>query len=77
LWEQQVGCQKEFYDSVRKGTIEMGILGLIMQADFEKVQAGEWPFLYKDFKQYSLECSQKRWAVLLPNSKRECKIQKK
>ncbi|PZE20604.1 TRAP transporter substrate-binding protein [Paenibacillus xerothermodurans] len=46
----KLGAEKEFYDGVRNGTIEMGIPGLIMQADIEKIQVGEWPFLFKDFK---------------------------
>jgi TRAP-type transport system periplasmic protein len=44
-----LGAEKEFYDGVRNGTIEMGIPGLIMQADVEKMQVPEWPFLFKDF----------------------------
>jgi tripartite ATP-independent transporter DctP family solute receptor len=45
----QLGAEKEFYDGVRNGTIEMGIPGLIMQADIPKMAVGEWPFLFKDF----------------------------
>lgn len=44
-----LGAEKEFYDGVRNGTIEMGIPGLIMQGDVEKMQVPEWPFLFKDF----------------------------
>ncbi|MCC3648592.1 TRAP transporter substrate-binding protein [Cytobacillus oceanisediminis] len=44
-----LGAEKEFYDGVRNGTIEMGIPGLIMQADIPKMAAPEWPFLFKDF----------------------------
>jgi len=44
-----LGAEKEFYDGVRNGTIEMGIPGLIMQADVEKMAVPEWPFLFKDF----------------------------
>ncbi|MFD2368716.1 TRAP transporter substrate-binding protein [Brevibacillus sp. GCM10020057] len=45
----QLGAEKEFYDGVRNGTIEMGIPGLIMQSDIPKMAVGEWPFLFKDF----------------------------
>ncbi|WP_199614177.1 TRAP transporter substrate-binding protein [Paenibacillus alkalitolerans] len=45
----KLGAEKEFYDGVRNGTIEMGIPGLIMQADIPKMAVGEWPFLFKDF----------------------------
>jgi len=44
-----LGAEKEFYDGVRNGTIEMGIPGLIMQADVPKMAVPEWPFLFKDF----------------------------
>ncbi|MDN4524232.1 TRAP transporter substrate-binding protein [Fictibacillus fluitans] len=44
-----LGAEKEFYDGVRNGTIEMGIPGLIMQADIEKMAVPEWPFLFKDY----------------------------
>ncbi len=45
-----LGAEKEFYDGVRNGTIEMGIPGLIMQADIPKMAVPEWPFLFKDFE---------------------------
>jgi tripartite ATP-independent transporter DctP family solute receptor len=45
----QLGAEKEFYDGVRNGTIEMGIPGMIMQADIPKLAVGEWPFLFKDY----------------------------
>ncbi|WP_420908806.1 TRAP transporter substrate-binding protein [Brevibacillus humidisoli] len=45
-----LGAEKEFYDGVRNGTIEMGIPGMIMQADIEKLAVPEWPFLFKDFE---------------------------
>ncbi|USG67364.1 TRAP transporter substrate-binding protein [Brevibacillus ruminantium] len=45
----KLGAEKELYDGVRNGTIEMGIPGLIMQADIPKMAVGEWPFLFKDF----------------------------
>lgn len=44
-----LGAEKEFYDGVRNGTIEMGIPGLIMQADIPKMGVPEWPFLFKSF----------------------------
>ncbi|RLL43873.1 TRAP transporter substrate-binding protein [Oceanobacillus piezotolerans] len=45
-----LGAEKEFYDGVRNGTIEMGIPGLIMQADIPKMSVPEWPFLFRDFE---------------------------
>jgi TRAP-type transport system periplasmic protein len=45
-----LGAEKEFYDGVRNGTIEMGIPGLIMQNDIPKMGVPEWPFLFKDFQ---------------------------
>ncbi|MFE4352931.1 TRAP transporter substrate-binding protein [Peribacillus butanolivorans] len=45
-----LGAEKEFYDGVRSGTIEMGIPGLIMQADIPKMGVPEWPFLFRDFE---------------------------
>lgn len=45
-----LGAEKEFYDGVRNGTIEMGIPGLIMQADIPKMAVPEWPFLFKDYE---------------------------
>ena len=46
----KLGAEKEFYDGVRNGTIEMGIPGLIMQADIEKMAVPEWPFLFTDYE---------------------------
>ncbi|SEN76671.1 TRAP transporter substrate-binding protein [Lihuaxuella thermophila] len=46
----KLGAEKEFYDGVRNGTIEMGIPGMIMQADIPKMAIPELPFLFKDFK---------------------------
>ncbi|WP_111646640.1 TRAP transporter substrate-binding protein [Paranoxybacillus vitaminiphilus] len=45
-----LGAEKEFYDGIRNGTIEMGIPGLIMQNDIPKMGVPEWPFLFKDFE---------------------------
>ncbi|MDR7080388.1 tripartite ATP-independent transporter DctP family solute receptor [Neobacillus niacini] len=46
----KLGGEKEFYTGVRNGTIEMGIPGMIMQADVPKMGVIERPFLVKDFK---------------------------
>ncbi|MCF6092406.1 TRAP transporter substrate-binding protein [Microaerobacter geothermalis] len=46
----KLGAEKEFYDGVRNGTIEMGIPGMIMQSDIPKLAVGEWPFLFKDYE---------------------------
>jgi tripartite ATP-independent transporter DctP family solute receptor len=45
-----LGAEKEFYDGVRNGTIEMGVPGLIMQADIPKMGVPEWPFLFRDYE---------------------------
>nr|WP_245807827.1 TRAP transporter substrate-binding protein [Halobacillus massiliensis] len=45
-----LGAEKEFYDGVRNGTIEMGVPGLIMQADVPKMAVPEWPFLFEDYE---------------------------
>ncbi|MGG0792113.1 TRAP transporter substrate-binding protein [Peribacillus simplex] len=44
-----LGAEKEFYDGVRNGTIEMGVPGLIMQSDIPKMGVPEWPFLFRDY----------------------------
>lgn len=46
----KLGAEKEFYDGVRNGMIEMGIPGMIMQADIPKMAIPELPFLFKDWK---------------------------
>lgn len=46
----KLGAEKEFYDGVRNGTIEMGISGMSMQSDVEKMSIPEWPFLFKDYE---------------------------
>ncbi|MBS4212792.1 TRAP transporter substrate-binding protein [Neobacillus rhizophilus] len=46
----KLGGEKEFYTGVRNGTIEMGIPGMIMQADVPKMGVVERPFLLRDFK---------------------------
>lgn len=46
----QLGAEQEFYDSVRNGTIEMGIPGMIMQSTVEKLAVPEWPFLFEDYE---------------------------
>lgn len=43
----RLGAEKEFYDGVRNGTIEMGIPGMIMQADIPKMGIPELPFIFK------------------------------
>ncbi|GIP36060.1 TRAP transporter substrate-binding protein [Paenibacillus sp. J2TS4] len=45
----KLGGEKEFYTGVRNGTIEMGLPGMIMQADIPIMGAVEWPFLLNDF----------------------------
>lgn len=46
----KLGGEQQFYTGVRNGTIEMGVPGMIMQADVPKMGVAEWPFLLKDWK---------------------------
>lgn len=46
----KLGAEKEFYDGIRNGSIEMGIPGLIMQTEIEKLRVGELPFLIESFE---------------------------
>lgn len=46
----KLGGEQQFYTGVRNGTIEMGLPGMIMQADVPKMGVSEWPFLLRDFK---------------------------
>jgi tripartite ATP-independent transporter DctP family solute receptor len=46
----KLGGEQQFYTGVRNGTIEMGLPGMIMQADVPKMGVPEWPFLLRDFK---------------------------
>ncbi|TJY39846.1 TRAP transporter substrate-binding protein [Cohnella pontilimi] len=46
----KLGGEKEFYTGVRNGTIELGVPGMIMQADVPQMGVPEWPFLMRDFK---------------------------
>lgn len=45
----KLGGEQQFYTGVRNGTVEMGLPGMIMQADVPKMGVPEWPFLFKDF----------------------------
>ncbi|EKN65631.1 TRAP dicarboxylate transporter subunit DctP [Neobacillus bataviensis LMG 21833] len=45
----KLGGEKDFYTAVRNGTVEMGLPGMIMQADVPKMGVIEWPFLLNDF----------------------------
>jgi TRAP-type transport system periplasmic protein len=44
----KLGGEKEVYDGVRNGTIEMGVVSTIMSSEVEKMSIGDWPFLFKD-----------------------------
>lgn len=46
----KLGGEQQFYTGVRNGTIEMGLPGMIMQADVPKMGVPEWPFLLRNFK---------------------------
>ena len=47
----KLGGEQQLYTGVRNGTIEMGIPGMIMQADVPKMGVPEWPFLFKNYKE--------------------------
>lgn len=46
----KLGGEKEVYDSVRNGTVEMGVVSTIMSSEVEKMAIGDWPFLFKDIE---------------------------
>jgi len=47
----QLGGEREIFDGVNNGTIEMIIAGTVMSNDIEKwAVAGDWPFLIEDFE---------------------------
>lgn len=45
----QLGAEKQFYDGVRAGIIEMGVPGMIMQSDILEMSIPELPFLFEDY----------------------------
>ncbi|MEW9671573.1 TRAP transporter substrate-binding protein [Ammoniphilus sp. 3BR4] len=44
----KLGAEKEIYDGVRNGTVEMAVVSTVMAGDVEKMAVGDWPFLMKD-----------------------------
>ncbi|WP_202411561.1 TRAP transporter substrate-binding protein [Paracandidimonas lactea] len=46
----KLGGEQQFYTGVRNGTIDMGLPGMIMQADVPRMGVPEWPFMLRDFK---------------------------
>ncbi len=44
----KLGGEKEIYDGVRNGTIEMAVVSTIMSNEIEKMAIGDWPFLFED-----------------------------
>src|SRR5699024_5690101 len=46
--DSKLGDEKEVYDGVRDGTIEMVVAGKIMSDDVPKMSIGDWPFLFRD-----------------------------
>ena len=46
----KLGNELQFYTSVRNGTVEMSLQGMIMQGDVPKMGVPEWPFLFRDIK---------------------------
>ncbi|MBB6448647.1 tripartite ATP-independent transporter DctP family solute receptor [Geomicrobium halophilum] len=47
--DSQLGAEEEFYAGVQSGTTEMGVPGMIMQDEVEKIAVAEWPFLFEDY----------------------------
>lgn len=47
----QLGGEREIFDGINNGTIEMAIAGTVMSSDIPKwAAAGDWPFLIDDFE---------------------------
>ncbi|KHF38945.1 TRAP transporter substrate-binding protein [Halalkalibacter okhensis] len=47
----QLGDEQAFTDSVRMGTVEMGIAGMALQSTNPMIGAVEWPFLFESYEQ--------------------------
>lgn len=45
-----LGSEKEIWDSVRNGTVEMAVIGSVMNTEYTTMLISDWPFLYRDVK---------------------------
>jgi len=45
----QLGAEESFIDSVKQGTIQMGVPGMMMSRDVPEIAIAEMPFLFKDW----------------------------
>ncbi|MDR0569269.1 MAG: TRAP transporter substrate-binding protein [Spirochaetaceae bacterium] len=43
-----LGSEKEIWDSVRNGTVEMAVIGSVMNTEYTTMLISDWPFLYRD-----------------------------
>ena len=52
-----LGSEQTLWDSVRNGSIEVGILGALLSTEYSPLLISDWPFLYRD-----LEHASKVWT---------------
>lgn len=45
----QLGAEETFIDSVKQGTVEMGVPGMMMSRDIPTIAIAEMPFLFRDW----------------------------
>lgn len=53
----QLGNEQELWDGVRNGTLEVSVVGSVMNSEFSEMLISDWPFLYRD-----LAHAQKVWT---------------
>lgn len=44
----QLGNEQELWDGVRNGTLEVSVVGSVMNSEFSEMLISDWPFLYRD-----------------------------
>ena len=52
-----LGSEQTLWDSVRNGSIEVGILGALLSTEYKPLLISDWPFLYRD-----LDHARKVWT---------------
>ena len=52
-----LGSEQTLWDSVRNGSIEVGVLGALLSTEYKPLLISDWPFLYRD-----LEHAKKVWT---------------
>ncbi|GMO37084.1 MAG: TRAP transporter substrate-binding protein [Termitinemataceae bacterium] len=58
----QLGSEKELWDSVRNGTLEVAVVGAPMNNEWPVKRISDWPFLYRD-----IDHAKKVWTSSIPN----------